>query len=197
MKRGWSIRSLIGLAAVLMVSFPSFALGEDIIGFSGKPLTNQEMAETRGGLSLPDGNFIEFSMDFMSLKFLSHNDPNSINNQGWINNIQQKARISNDGIQFDMEILQGAIGGSNDEGRDAEIQSTGNDSNNSQGTTPQINQVNNVLPCNSFTDFNGMSNANLIAGNYNVGSITNIFNIELNFYNSGNLSLPALDLLIP
>jgi hypothetical protein len=204
MKRTLSI-SWIVLAAVLMGGLPSGALADDQFLLQGETLSEDEMAEARGGLSLPGGGYMEFSMDYLRLQFLGSGDPASQHTSAWVNSISQRATITDEGIKFSMDILQGYSGGESGDDSDTAGPIGGNNLNARQdpGSTGNgqggfgSSQTNNILAKDSLTGFTGLANTNLIAGNYNSASIVNIFNIKVNFFNANDFKpLTALGLVL-
>jgi hypothetical protein len=197
MKMAESLKCWAVLAAILIAGLPSLALGNDLIPLEGESLSIEELADTRGGLSLPGGGMIDFSMEYMRLQFVGNSDPGNPYASTWINSVKQRATITEEGIQFDMDILQGYSG----DGDSDENPIAGNNVN-STGGSDQANTssdaLNSILAQNSWTGFNGMANTNLIAGNYNVGSIVNIFNIKVNFLRARDFNpATALGLVLP
>ncbi|WP_305043504.1 hypothetical protein [Geoalkalibacter sp.] len=159
------------LLAAMLLWIPGPAWAADVLNMSGEYLSEDEMAATHGGFSLPNGDFLYFSMDFMRVNLVSHQQPGGGETTGFVNALRQEAVIAKDGsIQLNLDILQAGQGG---------------DPLTSQtGRVPQ--QINNVLLNNAFTDFQGIANANIISGNYNVGSIVNIINLKLGFFSAEN-----------
>ncbi|MFZ6006766.1 MAG: hypothetical protein ACOYU2_03820 [Nitrospirota bacterium] len=196
MERKPKIKGLIVIIVMLLaVAFPHYAMGDDIV-LNGIALTEPEMSEIRGGFQMPNGNFVYFSMDFMQVRFLSHNEPNTQNSSGWVNMLSQRAAITGNGMEFNMQIVQ-AGGGDNH----------GNNGTNSSPGPLQIAvnpvNINNGLPvqntpdvsiANSLMNNSGFVNANITTGNFNASSIANLININVGFFNIGNASqvLPAL-----
>lgn len=180
-----SIKRLFVIVTMLVICgviLPSYAVGDEI-ALRGTSLTDPEMAEIRGGFQMSNGNFIYFSMDFMQVRFLSHSEPN--NSGAWMNTLSQRAVITNNGMAFDMQIVQ-AGGGDNN----------GDNTGNSSGTlslSPEVSIA------NSFMNNSGFINANLVTGNYNAASIANLINIHVGFFNIGNPSqvLSALTSWLP
>jgi len=191
MKMIKSLKGWIVLATILVAGLPSLARGFDQIPLEGLSLSEDEMAETRGGLSLPGGGFLEFSMDYMRLQFVGNTDPGTPYASTWVNSIKQRATITDDGIQFDMDILQGYSGEGS--GEDVADSLGGNNLNTTQDasldpTNTTSGPLNSILAQNTLTGFSGLANTNLIAGNYNVGSIVNIFNIKVNFFSASDFN---------
>jgi hypothetical protein len=194
MKMLKSLKSWIVLATILVAGLPSLALGFDQIPLEGLSLSEDEMAETRGGLSLPGGGFLEFSMDYMRLQFVGNSDLGTPYGSAWVNSIKQRATITDEGIQFDMDILQGYSGEGS--GEDVADSLGGNNLNTTQDptgasldpTNTTSGPLNSILAQNTLTGFSGLANTNLIAGNYNVGSIVNIFNIKVNFFSASDFN---------
>jgi hypothetical protein len=185
-------RLLLIVGIIFVVIQPYYAMGGDTIVLSGTSLTEHEMSEIRGGFQMPSGNFVYFSMDFMQMRFLSHNAPNTQNPAGWVNALSQTAVITKDGMEFNMQILQSGGGDNN-----------GNTGTNSSPDTLQIasdpvnNSTQNSLPvqntpavsiANSFMNNSGFVNANITTGNFNASSIVNMINIHIGFFNIGNAS---------
>ena len=177
-------RKIIGTRCWLVLALlffawpPVLALGLDTIPLEGQNLSEAEMAEARGGLSLPGGGVLQFSMDYMRLEYLGNGDPGT--SSAFVNTVSQHAVITDEGIQFDMDVLQG-FSGSNRGG---------------QGGAGS-GQANSILANNSLTGFTGLANTNLIAGNFNVASITNIFNIKVNFFGASDFNpLNSLGLVL-
>jgi hypothetical protein len=194
MKMLKSLKGWIVLATILVAGLPSLALGFDQIPLEGLSLSEDEMAETRGGLSLPGGGFLEFSMDYMRLQFVGNSDLGTPYGSAWVNSIKQRATITDEGIQFDMDILQGYSGEGS--GEDVADSLGGNNLNTTQDptgasldpTNTTSGPLNSILAQNTLTGFSGLANTNLIAGNYNVGSIVNIFNIKVNFFSASDFN---------
>jgi len=177
---------LIIIVMVFYLILPHHAMGEDNISLRGISLTEPEMAEIRGGFETPNGNFFYFSMDFMQVRFLSHNELNIQNPVGWVNALSKRAVITKDGMEFEMQIFQ--AGGGNPENN-----STSNSSPSNSSTAS--NNLGSVSIVDSFVNNQGFINANLITGNFNTASIANLINIHIVFVNNtANLSqfLPVL-----
>jgi hypothetical protein len=186
-------RLLLIVGIIFVVIQPYYAMGGDTIVLSGTSLTEHEMSEIRGGFQMPSGNFIYFSMDFMQMRFLSHNAPNTQNPAGWVNALSKTAVITKDGMEFNMQILQSGGGDNN-----------GNTGTNSSPDTLQITAnpvIDNGAPnslavqnapavsiANSFMNNSGFVNANITTGNFNASSIANLININIGFFNIGNAS---------
>jgi hypothetical protein len=168
---------------------PYYAMGEDTIALSSTSLTEPEMAEIRGGFQMPNGNFVYFSMDFMQVRYLSHNEPNTQNPAGWVNVLSQRAAITRNGMEFNMQILQ-AGGGENP---------ANNGTNSSTQNSLPVQNTPAVSIANSFMNNSGFVNANITTGNFNASSIANLININIGFFNIGNASqvLPALRSWMP
>ncbi|MDO3378956.1 hypothetical protein [Geoalkalibacter halelectricus] len=163
------------LAALVFLALARPAAAVDALNLGGEPLSEAEMAEAQGGFTLPNGDFLYFSMDFMRVNLVSHQQPGGADINGFVNSLRQEAVIGKDGsIQVNVDILQAGQG----------------DGIGQNGGTPQ--QINAVLLNNSFTNFQGLANANLITGNHNVGSIINVINLRLGFFSKENFSAPDL-----
>ncbi|BCR05074.1 hypothetical protein DESUT3_21430 [Desulfuromonas versatilis] len=169
MKPGWGRNILTGMFALLILFASSLAHGEDTLALTGDTLSDEQMSEARGGFSLPDGRVLYFDMEYLKLNTVINNDPGFGSTAGFVNGIRQSVKIDQDGIKFDMNILQAFNGG--DQG----------------AALANPDQINNIMVGNSFTDFFGLANTNLIAGNYNTASIVNIFNIRLGFFNAKDI----------
>lgn len=171
MTKGWGIRRWL-FAAMLLLWIPGPGWGADVLGMSGETLSEEEMAGAHGGFNLPNGDFLYFSMDFMRVNLLSHQQPGGGETSGFVNALRQEALIGKDGsIQLNLDILQ-----------------AGQEGEASAGPSSAVpRQINNVLLNNAFTDFQGLANANIITGNYNVGSIVNIINLKLGFFSNQSL----------
>lgn len=164
---------ILGLTAVLMflLSSPASAGGPGT--FAGEALSDVEMADIRGGFSLPNGDYMALSLDFMSLRMLTQTDSLQPNATGWVNALNQHARITDKGIEFDMGIFQGgSLAGPNAGGSHFLVPS-------------QTNQAN-VL--GSFNNFSGLANANIITGNFNTATNVNIFNIKVDYIKGADFS---------
>lgn len=170
---------LFALVAVFLLTLAAPVGAVDVLNISGEPLSEMEMADAQGGFTLPSGDFLYFSMDFMRVNLVSHQQPGGTETTGFVNALHQNVVIGKDGsIQLNVDILQAGQGG---------------DATNPQGATTGVpQQINAVLLNNSFTDFHGLSNANIITGNHNVGSIVNVINLRLGFFNKDSFSTPEL-----
>lgn len=166
----------ITITAALILAFTSsLVYGEDVIAVKGRSLTDQEMFDIRGGFTLPGGDYLYFSMDYLKLNLFSHQDSEAGIPSGYVSSLSQHALITKDGIQLDLNIFQGG----------------GSSSSNTSGSSGVPVQLNSVLLNNSFTNFDGLANANIITGNYNVASIVNIINLKLGFFNKNDINSVA------
>lgn len=165
------------LAALLGMGAWTHALAQDVIEIAGEPLQMEEMKDIRGGFTTPNGNFLYFSMDFLRLNLIAHNEPTGMTTDGYVNSLRQQALIGKDGsIQMNLDIFQGG--------------STAENGISEGGASMLPDQLNSVIINDSFTGFHGLSNANIITGNHNVGSIVNIFNVRLGFFGADSFNSP-------
>ena len=159
------------------------ALAQDTLAIEGAVLDETEMADIRGGFTTPDGDFLFFSMDFMKFNLMSHSLPGSNGeNSGFVNALRQQALIGKDGsIEFNLGIFQNGQTGSG-----------GGEGSLSGAVSGMPQQLNSIIVDDSFQNFQGMNNANLISGNNNVGSIVNIINLQLGIFGKESLGSPSV-----
>ncbi len=201
MKPKWGKKSLMGLVALMLFLSASVAFGEDNLGFSGRMLSEGEMSEARGGVSLPGGQFMYFSLDYVRLDMIMDNDSKGLGTIGSFNGLSQEVSIGKDGIKVGMDVIQSFLRPSNAAGSNGSSSEAGalasNDLSGSALGSGSMNtiidatnpaQINSMLVGgNAFSNFHGISNANLIVGDNNVASIINVFNINLGFFNRENM----------
>jgi hypothetical protein len=169
MRHRSSIRSVLSFAAIFWLVFSSSAFAGDTLPISGERLSDQEMSEIRGGLTLPGGDFLYFSMEYMKLNLVSHNEPDS-GSPYWVNALNQQVVLTENGeIGVALKVLQSG-GGDGD-----------------TGALGQATQLNSILVNDSFSDFSGICSANFITGNNNTASIINVLNFKVGFFSSENL----------
>ncbi len=167
---GQSKKLVSSLMILLLTGFASGAFGEDYLLIQGQILTDQEMVETRGGFSFDGGEWISFNFDFLNFNFIKENQ--GLANEetvAWVNALSQRATISESGITLDMDLIQGGAPAT---------------------TINEIGQVSNIVLNQSFTDISGWVNANIISGDGNIATISNIINVEVSFYGFANMQNP-------
>jgi hypothetical protein len=72
----WHLHRLSIVVSILFTIFLVCYAAKDATAFDGGvPISDIEMEETHGGFQMPNGNFVFFSMDFMHMDYLAHNDP--------------------------------------------------------------------------------------------------------------------------
>ena len=170
MRHRSSIRSVLSFAAIFWLVFGCCAFAEDTLSISGECLSDQEMSETRGGFTLPGGDFLYFSMDFLELGYFSNGELGSESASAWVNAQRQRAVINENGeICAELTIVK--IG----EGDGAAWALSGSNVLN-------ITSVN-----NSFNDFCGIGTNLQIAGINNTLALQQIFDVSVQFINSNNL----------
>ena len=75
MLKKWHIHRLSLVVIILFTMFLVCYAAKDAAAFDGGvPISDIEMEETHGGFQMPNGNFLYFSMDFMHMEYLAHND---------------------------------------------------------------------------------------------------------------------------
>ena len=97
MRHRSSIRSVLSFAAIFWLVFSSSAFAGDTLPMSGECLSDQEMSEICGGFTLTGGDFLYFSMDYLRLNLVSHNEPDSGNPYGWANALNQQVVLTENG----------------------------------------------------------------------------------------------------
>lgn len=171
MRHRTSIMSVLSFAAIFWIVLSSFTFAEDTLPVSGECLSDQEMSETRGGLTLPGGDFLYFSMDCLKLNLLTHTEPDLQSPNGWVNRMKQEVVITQSGeIGVYLDILQGG-GGDGDTG--------------ALGAPVLLDSI---AVNNAFTDFSGVSSANFVTGMFNNASNINVINMKVGFFSSHNLN---------
>ncbi|RJQ51905.1 MAG: hypothetical protein C4526_09090 [Nitrospiraceae bacterium] len=161
---------------IFLALFSPDAGAEDIM-LSGAVLDDNELAEVYGGFMNPDGSFIYFSIEFFQVKGFLNNSPELAEDGTFLNVLQQRAFITEDGMGVEIDITQnGSLGGIRAE-----------EANGNPMSQSPVNQV-------SFINNSGLVNANIINGNFNSASITNLIKIEINFFQVKDFS-PARTLL--
>lgn len=158
----------VSLAAFLIFLLTT-PLWADTVTLDGVGLTEGEMADIRGGFTLDNGDFMALTLDYMKLQYVTQADPQNPNSGAWLNALSQQVRITEKGIEFGSNILQGG-GGGNAFGQAMELQN------------------NQVAVANSLTGFTGIGSGNFISGNYNTASIVNIFNIQMDIIKGADLA---------
>lgn len=158
----------VSLAAFLMLLL-STPLWADTVKLDGVGLTEGEMADIRGGFTLDNGDFMALTLDYMKLQYVSQTDSINPNAGAWFNALSQQVRITDKGIEFGSNILQGGGGGS------------------SLGEAMAL-QNNQVAVANTLSGFTGIGSGNFISGNYNTASIVNIFNIQMDIIKGADLA---------
>jgi len=79
----WHLHRLSVVVIILFTIFLVCYAAKDAAAFEGGvPISDIEMEETHGGFQMPNGNFVFFSMDFMHMDYLAHNDPTSPSGSG-------------------------------------------------------------------------------------------------------------------
>jgi len=74
----WHIHRLSVVFSILFAILMVFCAVKNAAAFDGGvPISDIEMEETRGGFQMPNGNFVYFSMDFMHMDYMAHNDPST------------------------------------------------------------------------------------------------------------------------
>ena len=75
MLKKWHIHRLSLVVIILFTMFLVCYAAKDAAAFDGGvPISDIEMEETHGGFQMPNGNFLYFTMDFMHMEYLAHND---------------------------------------------------------------------------------------------------------------------------
>lgn len=168
----WNGGRIIIFSAVIIAVFTLFTTyaGGEETTLRGVPLEDHELDDIHGGF-LSNGDFIYFSMDFMQMKFLLNGNENlaALGSDRFVNSLRQRASITEDGIEMELEVLQsGSLGGNNPA---------------APGQLPMssLTQV-------TFRDNHGFVNANIINGNNNTAAITNVFNIRIGVFQVKDVS---------
>lgn len=167
----WFART-VRLAAILVLLLSTPVRGADIVQLDGIGLTEGEMADIRGGFTLGNGDFMALTLDYMKLQFVSQDDPLKANSGAWLNALSQQVRITEKGIEFGSNILQGGSGaaGASADGSFVPLQN------------------NQVAVAGSLSGFTGVGSGNFISGNYNTASIVNIFNIQMDIIKAADVA---------
>lgn len=159
----------LAVLLLLLLSAPPLRAA-DIVELDGTGLSDPEMADIRGGFTLDNGDFMALTLDFVKLQFTS-TDALNPNGAPWLNALSQQVRITEEGIEFNMDILQGGDPSS---------------AASAPGSSPLQNNL--IGVANSFNGFSGMANNNFISGNNNIAPIVNIFNIQMDIIKGADLA---------
>ena len=97
MLKKWHIHRLSVVVIILFTMFLVCTAAKDAAAFDGGvPISDIEMEETHGGFQMPNGNFLYFTMDFMHMEYLAHND-SAIPDAGTLTSILgDQSRLLND-----------------------------------------------------------------------------------------------------